>query len=453
MTETAHTARAVERDCPDCGERVPDGGRYVTWCAACDWNVDPAHREEEPPGRIERLRRRLARRYGEQLHAEFATPGAGTTPGVGAGAIPGAGAAPGAKAGRPRRGAAGGFAAALAVAVHGVTAVLLAGGLWLLVAGWGSGALPFLGGLLIALAVLLRPRFGSLAKAAGDRTVLRRPDAPRLFALLDEAAETVGTTGVRAVVVDTEVNASVTTYGVRQHRLLHLGLGLWEVLTPQERIALLGHEFGHYAHGDTRRSLLVGNAFRSLETWRYTLAPQRAESLTEHFVNVVTAPPRWLVEGVLVLLEHLTLRESQRAEYLADSTAARAAGTEAAAGLMDRLLISDGITGALHREAVAARTRIGGGARREDPAEGLWERIAAHAASVPEHEYERLRRVAERRGHQVDSTHPPTHLRHRLLSGGAPGGALIVLDAEGAAGIDAELADTRLRAARELVRR
>ncbi|WP_051716095.1 M48 family metallopeptidase [Streptomyces bikiniensis] len=439
MTETAHTARAVERDCPDCGERVPDGGQYVTWCTACDWNVDPGH-QEEPPGRVERIRRRLARRYGEQLHAEFAAPAAGATPGTGAG--------------RPRRGVPGGLAAALAVAVHGVTAALLAGGLWLLVARWGSGALPFLGGLLIALAVLLRPRFGSLAKAAGDRPVLRRPDAPRLFALLDEVAGSVGTTGVRAVVVDSEVNASVTAYGVRQHRLLRLGLGLWEVLTPQERIALLGHEFGHYAHGDTRRSLLVGNAFRSLETWRYTLAPQRAESLAEHFVNVVTAPPRWLVDGVLVLLEHLTLRESQRAEYLADSTAARAAGTEAAAGLMDRILVSDGVTGALHREAVAARTRIGGGgARREDPAEGLWERIAAHAASVPEREYERLRRVAERRGHQVDSTHPPTHLRHRLLSAGAPGGALIVLDAERVAAIDAELADTRQRAARELVGR
>ncbi|MFH8626699.1 hypothetical protein ACH4A8_33230 [Streptomyces vietnamensis] len=244
MTETAHAVRTAGRACPECGEPMAEGGQYVTWCAACDWNVDPETRDEETPGRIERVRRRLAQRYGEQLLA----------------------------------------------------------------------------------------------------------------------------------------------------------------------------------------------------------------TLVEHFANLVTALPRLLVDGLLVLLEHLTLRQSQRAEYLADSTAARIAGAEAAAGPMDRLLIGESVVGALHRESVAARTRIGGAARREDPAEGLWERLAAHAESVPEHEYERLRRVAERRGHQVDSTHPPTHLRHRRLPRGVPGGALIVLDAARAAEVDAELAEAKRGAARELVR-
>ncbi|MFE7598886.1 M48 family metalloprotease [Streptomyces sp. NPDC057494] len=440
MTETAQAVRAAGRDCPECGEPVADGGRYVTWCAACEWNVDPEVRDEESPGRIERLRRRLAREYGEQLLADLTDPDSGG----------------GADAHAPRpespRGAAGWWAAVLASTIHGVTVALLAGGLWLLVAYWGVGALPVLGGLSIGLAVVLRPRFDRLPKDDDRRVLLRRGDAPRLYALLDEVAGAVGTTGVRAVVIDADVNASVSTYGLRQHRVLHIGLGLWETLSPQERIALLGHEFGHYAHGDTRHSLLVGGAFQSLDTWRYTLAPEPAHSLTEHFVNLVTALPRLLVDGVLVVLEHLTLRQSQRAEYLADSTAARTAGAEAAAGLMDRLLVAGSIAGELRREAVAARTRIGGAARREDPAEGLWERLAAHAASVPEHEYERLRRVAERRGHQVDSTHPPTHLRHRRLSRGTPGGAQIVLDAARAAEVDAELDGARRNVARELVR-
>ncbi|MFF0426123.1 M48 family metalloprotease [Streptomyces sp. NPDC004520] len=445
MTETAHAARTAERDCPECGEPVAEGGKYVTWCAACDWNVDPGLEDEETPGRIERVRRRLAQRYGEQLLADLADladPAAGAEPGAAAdGARPGT-----------RRGVAGWCATALAVAVHGVTVALLAGGLWLLVGCWGRGALPVLGGLLIGVAVVLRPRFARLPKDEGHRAVLRPADAPRLFALLDEVAATVGTTGVRAVVIDAGFNASVSAYGIRQHRVLRIGLSLWEVLSPQERIALLGHEFGHYAHGDTRHSLLVGGAFQSLGTWRYTLAPAPAHSLVEDFANLMTALPRLLVDGLLVLLEHLTLRQSQRAEYLADSTAARTAGAEAAAGLMDRLLIGESVAGALRRESVAARTRIGGAARREDPAEGLWERLTAHAASVPEHEYERLRRVAERRGHQVDSTHPPTHLRHRRLTRGAPGGALIVLDAARAAEVDADLAEARRSVARELVR-
>ncbi|CAM5664998.1 M48 family metallopeptidase [Streptomyces narbonensis] len=308
-----------------------------------------------------------------------------------------------------------------------------------------------LGGLLLVVAFGLRPRFARLSKVEERLPVLRRADAPRLFALLDEVAAGARTTGVRAVVIDADTNASVSVYGIRQHRVLHLGLGLWETLSPQERIALLGHEFGHYAHGDTRHSLIIGNAFRSLSTWRYALAHEPADSLMDHVVNLMTALPRLFVEGVVVLLDQLTLRGSQRAEYLADTTAARAAGTEAAAGLMDRLLVAEGVTGELRRESVAARTRIGG-ARREDPAEGLWERLAAHAASVPEHEYERLRQVAERRGHSVDSTHPPTHLRHRLLTGGEPCEALIVLDAARAAGVDAELAEARRVIAREVVR-
>ncbi|MET9676959.1 M48 family metallopeptidase [Streptomyces sp. NPDC006482] len=437
MTVTTDVVQGAERQCPECGEPVTGGGRYIAWCAACEWNIDPEVREERPPGRIERIRRRLAQRHGEQLFTEL------TTEGTGGGTAAGQ---------RPRRGAAGALATALALVVHGVTFALLAGGLVLLVAGWGKGVLPVLGALLLGLAVVLRPRFASLAKVEKqDLPVLRRADAPRLFALLDEVAEGVGTTGVRAVVIDADTNASVSTYGIRQHRVLHLGLGLWETLSPQERVALLGHEFGHYAHGDTRHSLLVGNAFRSLSTWRYTLAPEPADSLLGHFVNLATALPRLLVDGVLVLLDQLTLRGSQRSEYLADTTAARAAGTEAAAGLMNRLLVSDGVTGELRREAVAARTRIGG-ARREDPAEGLWERLAAHAASVPEHEYERLRRVAERRGHSVDSTHPPTHLRHRRLAGGEPCEAAIVLDPARAAEVHAELAGARRTLAREVVR-
>ncbi|WP_329276865.1 M48 family metallopeptidase [Streptomyces sp. NBC_00691] len=448
MTETAHAVATAIRDCPECGAPVADGGRYVSWCAACDWNVDPEVPDEQPPGRVERLRRRLAQRGGEQLLAElteFEEHGESGPPAA-------SGAAGASGGGGKRRGTAGGLAAGLAAGVHGVTLALLVGGLWLIVAGWGENLLPAFGALGIGLALVLRPRFARLPKADEHRPVLRRPDAPRLFALLDEVAASVGTTGVDVVVIDADANASVSSYGVRQRRMLHIGLGLWEILTPQERIALLGHEFGHYSHGDTRRTLLVRSALHSLDTWRYTLAPQEAQSLTDTFVNVVTAPPRLLVDGLLVLLEHLTLHDSQRAEYRADTAAARAAGTDAAAGLMDRLLIADGVAGELARESVAARTRIGG-ARRDDPAEGLWERLAAHAASVPEREYERLRRVAERRGHQVDSTHPPTHLRHRRLTRGARVEPGIVCAPTRVVEVDTELAEVRRSVARALVRR
>ncbi|WP_328924206.1 hypothetical protein OG429_05855 [Streptomyces sp. NBC_00190] len=47
------------RECPECGAAVPRDERYVEWCEACDWNVDPGAPDPES-GRIASVRRRLA---------------------------------------------------------------------------------------------------------------------------------------------------------------------------------------------------------------------------------------------------------------------------------------------------------------------------------------------------------------------------------------------------------
>ncbi|MFD0370452.1 M48 family metalloprotease [Streptomyces sp. NPDC127114] len=430
--------------CPACGEPVPADPRFVTWCAACDWNVDPADGDPRPdpePDRVERLRRAMAQRYGEQLFADLAQE-----PASGSGAP-------------PRPGAAGVLATVLALAVHALTLVVAVLGLWFLIAGWGEGAQPVIGVLLLALAVLLRPRFGRLDKHEAELPLLERADAPRLFALLDDIAAAVGTRGVDVVALDADMNAGVTTYGIRRRRLLHLGMSLWAVLTPQERVALLGHEFGHYAHGDTRHSLLVSSALNSLTTWLYMLLPSGGRSLLDTFSNLLTALPRWGVYGLILLLDQATLRNSQRAEYLADGAAARLAGRDAAVGMMERLLAARSAETALRREVVATRTRTGGPARRDTPAgrreeaaDVLWERVAAEVRRVPAHEYERLRRVAARRGHCVDATHPPTHLRIRHIARTAAQEPGLELGRERAAAVETELEQPARTVARLLLR-
>ncbi|MGW3743863.1 hypothetical protein ACWD62_25460 [Streptomyces sp. NPDC005146] len=55
--------------CTECGTEIRTDPRFVVWCAACDWNMDPGE-PEETPGRLERLRRRPARQHGEKLLAE-----------------------------------------------------------------------------------------------------------------------------------------------------------------------------------------------------------------------------------------------------------------------------------------------------------------------------------------------------------------------------------------------
>ncbi|WP_420035413.1 M48 family metallopeptidase [Streptomyces sp. cg28] len=403
--------------CPECDAPLPVDERYVSWCAACDWNVDPGG-SDPARGRIEALRHRLAQQHGEQLFAAAHDAN--------------------------RRDRAGVLAVALAVVVHAVSAGTGVAGLLLIVLGWGRGALPIIGGLLLVFAFTLRPRFPGLPD---DAPVLRRADAPGLFALIDEAASAAGTRGVDAVVVGTDANAHVTAYGLRQRRLLHIGLTLWEILTPHERVALLGHELGHFAHGDLRHTAVVARALDTLGLWLYFLSPSARPGLAQQFANVVIAPPRWAARGLLSVLDRLTLRSAQRAEYLADETAARIGSSEAAAALMDRLLIVPAAEKALHSEAVTAAGHRGSAARGAATAQ-LWERLAERVALVPEHEYERLRRVSVLRGHAVDATHPPTHLRRRRVSEGVRHEVSVRCDAERTAAVAAELAAARLALAR-----
>ncbi|MFI1176497.1 M48 family metallopeptidase [Streptomyces melanogenes] len=417
--------RPAAKQCPDCGQGVPVDPRFVTWCAACGWNVDPGA-PEAPEGRLEAVRRRLARRHGEQLFAEGAD-------------------------GLARKDASSILARALALLVHAVTLGLAVAGTAVLVSGIGTFSGWALGLLLLGTAVVLRPRFGSLSTTV-EEPVLHRADAPQLFGLIDEVAAVVGTRGVDAVVIEADANASVSTYGIRQRRVLRLGLGLWEVLTPRQRVALLGHELGHYANGDTRHSAIVHNALRSLSLWVYFLSPTPNPTMTERFANYLMAVPRWAVYGVLVLLDQLTLRAAQRAEYLADEAAARAASTDAAVELMDKLLVAGSVSLELRRESVAAQTKSRGAGSRDEAERGLWDRLAERIGAVPEREYERLRRVAALRGHAVDSTHPPTHLRRRRLAEAAAHPAAVRPTEDATAAIDAELAGSRSRVARRVIR-
>ncbi|MFF1921024.1 M48 family metallopeptidase [Streptomyces sp. NPDC058221] len=395
--------------------------RFVAWCAACDWNVDPGE-PEEPGGRLDTLRRRLAGKHGERLLAEVTTD----------------------ELLRPRRDVASVLALVLALAVHGFTAALLVGGVLLVVLGWGS-ALPVLGALCLFIAWLLRPRFPRLPE---DEQVLHRADAPELFALIDEVAGVVGTTGVHAVAVNAEANAGVSTYGLRRRRLLTIGLGLWEVLDTGQRIALLGHELGHYANGDTRQGVVLGNALESLNTWYYLLSRIERPTLPETLLNACYLAPRSVVVAVATALDHLTLRATQRGEYLADSYAARCGSTAAAVGLMDALLVSKSAEATLLRESNALRSHRSGRAAGEAES-GLWERLATHVESIPASEYERQRRRSALRGHSVDSTHPPTHLRRaRLLTVAAL--PATVNSARGAA-LRAELSGARGLVARRIL--
>ncbi|MCX5203070.1 M48 family metallopeptidase [Streptomyces sp. NBC_00237] len=427
--ETQDIAAPGTRSCPECGAVVPVHAAYVDWCDGCGWNVDPG--EPQPaPGRLEALRRELARRHGEQL---FEEPSGAARPGLDASTA---------------------VALLIALVVHAVTLTLAVGGLLLVVLGWSTVVQPLIGAGCLMVAVVLRPRLGSLPK---DVPVLHRADAPRLFALVDEVASVVGTRGVDAVVVEPCFNASVTAYGIRQRRVLTLGIALWESATPRQRVALLGHELGHYAGGDVRAGLITGTALRTLANWLYFLEPvANPRDMGERLVNVAYFLPRHAAFGLIVVLDQLTLRGSQRAEYRADELAARAGSSEAAVAVMDLLLVGDSAHTAL--ETAVTRAHMSKMTSRRDRAtapqpsgQDLWDRVTARTTRVPERERARLLRIAELRGHSADATHPPTHLRRLRLERAEPEAGEVVLDAAGTEALGAELASAKDEVARRVL--
>ncbi|WP_181448883.1 M48 family metallopeptidase [Nonomuraea aridisoli] len=254
------------------------------------------------------------------------------------------------------------------------------------------------------LAWLLRPRPAPFP-AGGEP--LTREAAPGLFALLDRIGAEVGAPRTDLVAVSGAVNASFGTYGWRRRRVVEIGYPLWLVLTPRERVALLAHEMAHSSNGDGRYGVVVGSALHSLDVLRDVTKFDWQEGdgvgrlVAEALLAVLGLP----VRGLIVAMELLLYRSSQRAEYRADELAARAAGTTATISLLDALITRvESVRYFLEASVIATKT------------DGLWAAIRSQAESLPESERERRRRAARLEELRVDRTHPPTYLRMSRLA-------------------------------------
>jgi Zn-dependent protease with chaperone function len=168
--------------------------------------------------------------------------------------------------------------------------------------------------LLLAVAFLIRPRFGRMPKGA---LLLTRTDAPELYRLLDRVADEVGARRVDVIAIDRFFNASYAAVGLRRRRVVTIGLPLWNALSPEERISVLGHEFGHGVNRDSRHLLVVGTALQTLgrlyallrrdREWEHRVPGaripalelerrRRISAITEHRVDSSHPPTRLRIE-------------------------------------------------------------------------------------------------------------------------------------------------------------
>jgi heat shock protein HtpX len=378
------------------------------WCPACEWQLDIFERRRRRPEFgwtwVDRLTHRAAyrlnRRQFEALADEALTRRTWT----------------------PARVVTLTASVLLLVAV-GATAGL---GGWLVLHDFpGFTILPGL--VLLLIAGVLRPRLGRLPDSV---VVLDRERAPTLFALVDRVCAMSGAAPPHLIGVDDDMGAWTSTVGFRRRRVLCLGLPFWATLDPQERVALVGHEIGHFVNGDLRRGPLTQMALRTLGELSYVIRPGGA-AMDAGFLGWVVVPVQWVLSAVLFVV-HVALvavgqRDAQRAEYLADELAATAAGTDAAVRLLDMVLLGEVIDAMIRRES-----RNGRGA-------DVWRTAARRSRSNSSATIAALRQLTQRDEASLFASHPPIGLRAAMLRRRSAHTASIVLAGHESALIDTEL--------------
>jgi Zn-dependent protease with chaperone function len=377
IPEPAGTTR-----CKQCARDVPDQPGYVTWCE-CGWNLKPLV-TREPSGLLDRLYVSLGEQRGREMFETLRQ-------------VPDL---------RARWTLSRLLVYGLSVAVHLGTLLVLAAGGWLTFR--GHGLVRILGLILVALAAVLRPRFGKMPEGLEPLETF-----PQLHRLVQRVAEAVGTTAPHGIVVNEDFNSSVKRCGLQQRKVLFLGLPLFSILTPDEKVALLGHELGHFANGDTTQGLLAGMTLQTLEQWRRVLRPDSMQQLRRfrsiahlvsdlatHFLFRALSVIPWTL---ITAFSHLTWDDKQRAEYLADALGAKASGTKAFLSTLDKSNL-----GPVYQLAIQKVTINRSSAN-------VLDELAARVAAIPARETERLRRVSEMEGSRLDATHPPTAFRIGLL--------------------------------------
>ncbi|SIS24557.1 Zn-dependent protease with chaperone function [Microbispora rosea] len=342
----------------------------------------------------------------------------------------------------------------IAGVVHLSTVALAAGSIWLIINGIFLARVFGVLGLMVAFS--LRPRLGRFRR---DEWSLGRAEAPRLYDLADRVADELGVAHADMIRVTPDYNATFGKRGLRRRTVLTIGLALWEVLSPQERVALLGHEFGHSSNGDSRRSLWLHSASAALVHWYKVTHPSRIVSAGSDLISTlasITAAallfiPHKITSLILLSLHRLTLRSGQRAEYLADDLAARVASSAATRSMLEALALHESVETLLQRQTALHQKGGFYRALNQESDVDLWQELRDYIASVPQTERLRRLRVSALRMSSIDTTHPPTHLRIAMMDVRKPREAAIVMDEADIDAISAELSTARNQAARAVL--
>jgi len=373
--------------CPNCGADIPKYYGYVDWCDQCNWNVQP-QAPNQTPTLLESLYMQLGKNISRSLFEDITN-----SPVV-----------------RPSFSISRTFAFVLAGLVHLISVFFAVAGILVLI----NNGLHFFS-ILVALFLFLLAWLGFPRFTKEPKNIIPREKTPTLYNLLDNVSNNLGGKKIDGIVITSDFNAGFTQVGISRKDIVFLGLPLLYVLEDQELVALLAHEIAHGVNGDPLRGYFAGTAVNTLVNWSYLSRPariwQRFGGLMGIFASVLMVPFNLLLLGLsrLILataygLMFLIFRDSQRAEYYADSSATTICGTKATLSVLEKLYLRTSVEIAIQRVALTKKD------------ENIFTAIQNYVSQIPPREIERLRRVNLLEDARIDVTHPPTIYRINILT-------------------------------------
>lgn len=362
----------------------------MLWCPSCNWNVAPNAKTPTKVTRWQRMQRRLADGNTTRTLARAAQ---GKNPGDKASAT------------------AEWLTRLLALPVHLSTLVCVLGGVWLIVEG-ENWVFKALGIFLLLVALAVRP---SLPKRPRHLLRLTRETSPALFRLAADIGQVTKAPLPDEILLTSFYVSGSARFGLRG-RAIVIGAPMWVAASPEARIALMAHELGHFSHSDLNHGLWAGTAFDTLRKWHSAVTPaanpnpgitpmgNRGDRGLISFVQRIPMAVLGLaVNGYSGLLLKLNAPAHRRQEYDCDRDAVTAAGTDGALGMFDAILNRGGVEAAMSRAAVS----------KDRP--DMWGTVRDQVGATPAVEIERRRRAAAAEQSRVDSMHPQTAIRMRVI--------------------------------------
>lgn len=314
------------------------------------------------------------------------------------------------------------LAVLLATPVNLVTLSWFAGGGWFLLV--GPWPVRVVGALLLLVGLATAP--WPVRELSSPAYYVVPEDAPATYDLVRRVAASTGAPTPDAICLVSDYNAFAARLWRR--RVLGLGAPLWVVAPPEARLAILGHELGHFRR-DLGRVTWVHWARTTLDRWADVLSSRSAAyGFVWVLERLLLTPVQGAVAGYQLLLEWFVASRSRRGEHRADLDSL-VAGTEGALRAMDVMLARDAAMATLRRTSLRGDSTA------------LWPALRAEALVDDSEVRAGRRRSGERERNRTDDSHPRTSLRIRLIESRPFTPPAIVPDAATWAAIDAELED------------